>query len=159
MTKPIHTVGPYTADIEQTSTAGAGIRFPETDDPAWQNCSSVPIIATLDGQEFRTKLAPDGRGGYLIRLKKGMRDQIGKGIGDSVQVTVMVDDAPREIPVPLDLIKALSEHPEVESRFNAMPPAHRNEYVNWINSAKKPVTRRARIEKAVERIRAGVRFS
>lgn len=37
-------------------------------------------------------------------------------------------------------------------KFLSLPPSHRNEYVKWIEDAKKPDTRRRRIEQAVARL-------
>ena len=42
----------------------------------------------------------------------------------------------------------------VGTTFDAYPASHRNEYVRWIDEAKKPETRRSRIEITVARIAA-----
>lgn len=36
--------------------------------------------------------------------------------------------------------------------FNKMPYSHRKEYLLWIEDAKKPETRKNRIEKAIEKL-------
>ncbi|MBI1386959.1 MAG: bacteriocin-protection protein [bacterium] len=54
--------------------------------------------------------------------------------------------------VPEDFMLALKEG-EMLERFEAMPPSHRKEYLDWIEQAKKPETRKNRIAKAVTMIR------
>ena len=58
----------------------------------------------------------------------------------------------RILDVPAYLTKALTA---AERRtFDAMPYSHRKEYVDWIESAKKPETHLKRIEKAIELLAA-----
>jgi uncharacterized protein YdeI (YjbR/CyaY-like superfamily) len=52
---------------------------------------------------------------------------------------------------PADLMAALAAAGLAEA-FLALPPSHRKEYVEWIDGAKKPETRRRRIEGTVERL-------
>jgi uncharacterized protein YdeI (YjbR/CyaY-like superfamily) len=47
---------------------------------------------------------------------------------------------------------ALEGRPELAERFAALPPSHRREYVRWIESAKKPATEAARVERALTMI-------
>ena len=43
----------------------------------------------------------------------------------------------------------------VRSTFDGLAPSHRKEWVRWVEEAKKPETRAARITKTVESLRAG----
>ena len=55
--------------------------------------------------------------------------------------------------LPDDLAAAFDD--DVRARFDALAPSHRKEWVRWVEEAKKPETRAARVEKTVESIRAG----
>ena len=57
--------------------------------------------------------------------------------------------------VPPDLKRALGRNPRARSAFDAFPPSHRREYVEWIEEAKRPETRARRIATAVEWIAEG----
>ncbi|MEV4054486.1 YdeI/OmpD-associated family protein [Amycolatopsis sp. NPDC049688] len=46
----------------------------------------------------------------------------------------------------------MSEPPA--ARFEALPPSHRREYVQWVAEAKRPETRVSRVEKTIARLRA-----
>ena len=52
--------------------------------------------------------------------------------------------------MPAELSEALSENEAAERIFEALPPSHRNEYLQWIGEAKRAETRRRRAVKAVE---------
>src|SRR3712207_7239757 len=46
----------------------------------------------------------------------------------------------------------LFRSPQARERFDSMPPSHRREYVEWIESALRAETRELRVAKAVEMI-------
>ena len=50
---------------------------------------------------------------------------------------------------PPDLAAALEAHREAGAAYRKLPPSHRREYLEWINEAKRPETRRRRIDKAI----------
>jgi uncharacterized protein YdeI (YjbR/CyaY-like superfamily) len=82
---------------------------------------------------------------------KAIREQLGKGPGDDVVVTLTRDDAPRTVTVPDDLAAAL-EAAERRAAFDALSYSHQREYVEWIDEAKRADTRARRISEAVERL-------
>lgn len=51
--------------------------------------------------------------------------------------------------IPKDVADALKSA-GVVAFFAGLPPSHRREYLKWITSAKKPETRKTRVEKAVK---------
>lgn len=54
------------------------------------------------------------------------------------------------VETPDDLAAALSENRKARAAFEAFPPSHRREYIEWINEAKTAPTRQRRLEQAVE---------
>jgi uncharacterized protein YdeI (YjbR/CyaY-like superfamily) len=57
--------------------------------------------------------------------------------------------------VPGELTAALTAAPDAAAAFEALPPSHRREYVQWVAEAKKPETRVSRAQKTVIRLRGG----
>jgi uncharacterized protein YdeI (YjbR/CyaY-like superfamily) len=51
---------------------------------------------------------------------------------------------------PPDLAAALKKNRKAAATFEAFPPSHRREYVEWITEAKREETRQRRLEQAVE---------
>jgi uncharacterized protein YdeI (YjbR/CyaY-like superfamily) len=60
-----------------------------------------------------------------------------------------------EFEVPEDLTKALKKNKKALTTFEALPPSHKREYVEWIVEAKREDTRKRRLESAVEWIAEG----
>ena len=63
--------------------------------------------------------------------------------------------APKAVEVPPDLAKALRADPKARAAFDAFPPSHRREYVEWLVEAKTEETRQRRLGTAIEWIGEG----
>ncbi|TFV74972.1 DUF1905 domain-containing protein [Blastococcus sp. CT_GayMR19] len=111
-----------------------------------------PVVVTLGGYTYRTTVAPY-TGAYFIPLAAEHRQAAGVVAGDEVDVRIELDTAPREVPVPDDLAAAFDE--PARAAFDGLAYTHQKEWVRWVEEAKKPETRTARIEKTVESLRAG----
>jgi len=61
----------------------------------------------------------------------------------------------KPVKVPPDLSAALKQSKKGKTAFDAFPPSHKREYVEWITEAKTDDTRARRIKQAVEWIAAG----
>ena len=57
--------------------------------------------------------------------------------------------------IPAELAAALDGDPAARDAFQALPPSHKHEYVEWVADAKRDETRERRAAKAVEMLRAG----
>lgn len=117
----------------------------------------VKVQATIDGAPYRGSLARMGGPHHILIVLKAIRERIGKGPGDRVHVTLVRDTAERTIAVPDDLAAALAAQPAAQAGFDQLAYTHRKEYVAWITEAKRPETRRQRIEQAVLRLTDGLK--
>ena len=88
-------------------------------------------------------------------VKKEIRQAIGKSAGDTVKVVMEIDTEPRIVAVPEDFQQAMDNNPTVKEIFDKFSYTHKKEYVEWIEGAKRQVTRENRIIKAVEQITGG----
>jgi uncharacterized protein YdeI (YjbR/CyaY-like superfamily) len=61
----------------------------------------------------------------------------------------VLETQPREVAVPADFDAALSREAAARDRFDALSAGHRRWWVETIEGAEEPVTRRRRIQKAV----------
>ncbi|MGO0999595.1 YdeI/OmpD-associated family protein [Lysobacter sp. CA196] len=57
---------------------------------------------------------------------------------------------PVELPADLAAALALKKNAKAKATYEAFPPSQRREYVEWIESAKREATRKARVAQAVE---------
>ena len=111
-----------------------------------------PVVATVAGYSYRTTVAPY-TGEYFIPLAAEHREAAGVVAGQEVDVRIELDTAPREVPVPDDLAAAFDE--PARATFDSLAYTHQKEWVRWVEEAKKPETRAARIDKTVEGLKAG----
>lgn len=111
-----------------------------------------PVVVTVGGYSYRTTVALVA-GAFWVPLAAEHREAADVQAGEEVDVHVSLDTAPREVPVPDDLAAAFDE--PVRSAFDALAHCHRKEWVRWVDQARKPETRAARIERTVESLRAG----
>jgi len=59
--------------------------------------------------------------------------------------------APAKPPaIPSELTEALKTSPAARKVFDALPPSHQREYIEWITDAKQPATRTRRVATAIE---------
>ena len=61
----------------------------------------------------------------------------------------------KELPVPPALLAALKKNKKAQTAFEAFPPSHRKEYIQWITEAKTEPTRDKRIATTLEWLEEG----
>ena len=128
-------------DETQVATVGEGAK-------------RFPVVATVNGYTWRTSVARMG-GEFLLGLSREVRDGAGVQADDEAEVTIELDEAPRDVDVPADLAAALAADPQAAASFDRMAFTHRKEYGRWIDEAKREETRERRVAQALEMIRAG----
>jgi hypothetical protein len=111
------------------------------------------VKVTMEGESFVWRLIRMGGPHHIVGVPKGIRVKSGKDVGATIEITVEVDNTPREIVVPPDLEAALVPEPDAKEFFESLSYTHRKEYVRWIESAKREETRVRRVEKAIEMLR------
>ena len=145
----------FEAVLERPDAAGAWtfLRVPFNVQEAFGSRARVAVKGSVNGVAIRSSLMPQGDGTHILVVNTSIRDQAGAGVGDTVHVTLERDTAPRTVATPPDLESALAEGEAASSAFEGMSYSHRKEYVEWIESAKRPETRARRVTKAVSMIR------
>ena len=81
----------------------------------------------------------------MTKLLRKARDAIVAG----VKPTKAVKAPKPEIAMPDDFAASLAADPEAQRHFDAFAPSYRRDYLEWITTAKAPVTRAKRIGEAV----------
>jgi uncharacterized protein YdeI (YjbR/CyaY-like superfamily) len=88
-----------------------------------------------------------------VPLSAEHREATGVQAGDDIAVDIEPDTAPREVTLPDDLAAAMDD--EARAAYDALSYTHRMVWVRWVEEAKTPETRAARIEKTVSGLREG----
>ena len=109
----------------------------------------APVKVTIKGFAFRTTIAAMG-GCNLIGINKA--NQAGAGIkpGDKITLKVELDTEPRIVKVPDDLAAALAKSKKAQALWDKMSYSHKREYVEAIEAAKRPETRKKWITRTLE---------
>ena len=115
----------------------------------------APVVVQIGGFSYRSTIAAMG-GPYFIPLRKSNREAAGVEIGHEIEVTVTLDEAPRIVELPDDLEKQIRLIAGGVEAWEKASYTHRREYVEAINTAKRPETRAKRIELALDFIRSRI---
>jgi Bacteriocin-protection, YdeI or OmpD-Associated/Domain of unknown function (DUF1905) len=139
----------FTTTLLKFGPNNTGIEVPEDVLAAMGRGRRVKVVATVNGYTYRTSIAP-AMGRILMPFSSEHRAATGLRGGEEIEVDVVPDDAPREVEVPADLAAGLDGSPEAGAFFATLSYTNKRSYVLWIEDAKKPETRAARVAKAVE---------
>lgn len=145
----------FKAKIQAGDGGGAYVLFPYDTEKEFGTEGKVPVNATFNGVSYTGSLFKYGNPLHLLGMPKAIRQQIGKGPGDTVEVVVWKDEAPRTIEVPTQF-EILMKREGLLPVFEKLSYTHRKEYCRWITDAKKEETRLRRLTKAVEMLKKGV---
>jgi hypothetical protein len=113
-----------------------------------------PVAGTLNGVPFRGRLAVYG-GETVLGFTKAFRAEVGVSVGDTVELVLDRDEAPREVEVPAALQAALDADPDARARYEKLAFTHRREFAEWVAEAKRDETRDRRVAKTLEMLRGG----
>jgi len=119
-----------------------------------EGAKRFPVVATVNGHTWCTTVTRM-RGEFLLGLNRAVRQEAGVEAGDTVEVKLELDTAPREAEVPEALANALAEDSEARAAFDRLAYTRRKEYARWINEAKRDETRQRRVAQALEMLRQG----
>ncbi|XVJ66983.1 MAG: hypothetical protein HEQ40_12735 [Lacibacter sp.] len=74
---------------------------------------------------------------------------------EGIKVAKEKPTATKKVNTPADLMDALKKNKKALANFEKYPPSHKNEYILWIEEAKREETRVKRIEQTVEWVAEG----
>jgi hypothetical protein len=142
----------FRTTVELGGKTATGLRVPDEVVEALGAGKRPPVQVTLGAYSYRTTVAPMG-GAFYVPLAAEHREAAGLAAGQDVDVRLELDTAPRKIALPADLDAALDD--EGRRTYHSLAYSHQKEWVRWIEEAKKPETRAARIEKTAAALREG----
>jgi hypothetical protein len=144
----------FKAKLLQAGKTATGIEVPENVVLSFDAGKRIKVTATLNGYAYRTSVAPY-QGKYMLPVSADVRAKANIAAGQTVEVALALDTAPREVTVPADFAKALKTSPVAKKNFEALAFSHQSQHVLAIEGAKAAETRARRIEKAIAMLVAG----
>jgi hypothetical protein len=113
-----------------------------------------PVTVTLNGYTYRNTIAVVG-GDYMVGVSAAHRAAAGVHGGQTLDVDIELDTAPRVVTVPDDFATALDAQPEARRTFDALSYSNKSWHVLQVEGARTEETRQRRIAKSVETLRHG----
>jgi hypothetical protein len=113
------------------------------------------VRGQVQGVSYRSNLASMG-GELVLGVHKAVVEAAGVVPGDRVRVTMELDTEPLPSDtVPPDLRSALAGSTAASAAWERTSPSRRRRYVQGITEAKRPETRRRRIEACLQELAGG----
>jgi Bacteriocin-protection, YdeI or OmpD-Associated/Domain of unknown function (DUF1905) len=129
------------------------ITIPFNPNEVWGVKQRHHITGSINGCGVRGSLGSDGSQ-YFLPLGAAWRRGAGVEEGTEVEV-VLAPEGPQADTLAADILAALDSAPEARTFFESLATFYRNGYVRWIESAKRPETRSARIAEMLSLVKAG----
>ena len=144
----------FEAELALSGKTAAGFTVPTDVVERLGGGGHPKVVVTVDGFSFRTSIAKMGDR-FMLGVSSARRAEGGIEPGETYQVDVALDTAPRQVDVPDDLAAALAGEPAARSFWDGLSYSKQSWHVLQITGAKKAETRRARIEKSVAMLADG----
>ena len=129
------------------------IEIPFNPNEVWDDKERHYITGSINGCKVRGRLETNGTQ-YFLSLGAAWRRDNNLEAGAKAEV-ILHPEGPQSDLLSADVSGALDAEPEAKAFFDAMASFYRMNYVRWIESAKRPETRIARIAEMVKLLKAG----
>jgi hypothetical protein len=129
------------------------IRLPFDPNEVWSVKDTHHISGSVNGFAYRGPLGLDQEG-YYLQLGPAWRKEHGLEVGTSVEVELS-PEGPQISSLAQDITVALDSEPEAKNFFVSLATFYRKGYLRWIDGARRPETRAARIREMVDLLKAG----
>ena len=119
---------------------------------AGDNVSHIPVHGWIEGLAMKSTLVPRGGGCYRLHVHSRIWRRLRIDAGAVVEVSLALDQEPRELPLPPDFAAGLADEPRALATFNTLTPALRRQIILYMDAAKRPGTREKRVRLLVKRM-------
>jgi len=143
----------FAAVLQNAGGGGAVVLMPDDVSDAMGGRKRFRVTGTVNGVPMKTSTFPYKGEGLWLGIHKVTRERAGLEFGDTLDVEITRDDAPRALELAPDLETALAAEPALRDRFDALSFTRRRELADPIAEAKKSETRAARLQKALAILR------
>ena len=106
------------------------------------------ITGSVNGYKYRGPIS-EKKGKFFLSLGEAWCRDSGLSVGMQVDVT-LAPEGPQLDQLPADIMQALDAKPQARTFFVSLATFYRKGYLNWIERARRPETRQARINEMVE---------
>lgn len=133
----------------EIGSGGAYVEFPFHVEQEFGVKGRVKVICHFENAEYRGSLVKMGTQCHIIGVPKEIRKQIGKNIGDSVQIRLYKDESERVIDLHPLLMAQFETDKTLQENYDKLSYSHKKEISSLLTSAKKEETVQRRLEKII----------
>ena len=144
----------FTATILQSGKTATGIEVPPLIVAALGASKKPSVTVTLNGYTYRSTVAVMS-GKFMIPVSSEVRNAARVAGGDTLEVEVTLDTAPRVLKLPEDFAAALSRDAVAKAFPEGLSYSNQRRHTLNIEGAKTPEIRARRVQKALEELRGG----
>jgi len=130
------------------------VRIPLDVPKIWGTRGTLKVKGEINGFVFRTALFPTGKGYHYLLVNKRMQAGADARPGDTAQFRLEPDTAKREVIVPSELDRALSEDRGLRRWYDKLSYSMRKWICDWIAQPKSAGARARRSQQIAERLLA-----
>lgn len=143
----------FKAKLELGGKTATGLEVPAKVIEALGAGKRPAVSVTLNGRHtYRTTVGSmDGR--FMLPVSAEVRAAAGVQAGETVEVALALDTAPRVVVVPADFQAALAKDAAARRAFEALSYSNQRRHVLSIEGAKTDETRQRRIVKALAELK------
>src|SRR6266542_5319791 len=139
----------FRAAIELGGRTATGIAVPPEIVEALGSGKRPRVSFTIRDYTYRSTVAPMG-GRFMLPVSAEVRQQAGVAAGDTVEIDLEPDTAPREVTLPPEFAAALDEEEGAKRFFDQLSYSNKQWHVLSIEGAKSAETRQRRIQKSLD---------
>jgi uncharacterized protein DUF1905/bacteriocin resistance YdeI/OmpD-like protein len=110
------------------------------------------VVVTVGNHTWRSSIANMG-GTFMLGVSMANRAAAGVSAGETLDVDIELDTAPRTVDVPDDLAAQLKQDASAAAAWDAWSFTRQKEAARSLTEAKKPETRASRLEKVLAELR------
>jgi hypothetical protein len=140
----------FEAEILQGDMGGAYVKIPFDLEEVYGK-KRVKVKAKFDGAFYRGSAVRMKTPYHILIVRKDIQQQIGKGVGDLVQVAMEEDLEQRTVELPASLQKALKDS-KLLAAWKKSSFTFQREALQAVESAKRPETVERRIQKILSEL-------
>ncbi|GIE27041.1 hypothetical protein Ait01nite_000860 [Actinoplanes italicus] len=144
----------YRGELVQTGGNTTGFRIPDAFVADLGGGGRPKVVVRTGGFEFRSSIARMS-GEYWLGVSAERRTAGGLEGGQTYDLEITLDDAPRTVEVPEDLAEALAAEPDAKAFWDKMSFSNQRWHAEQLTSAKTDETRARRLAKSLDLLRAG----
>ena len=143
----------FHSELLQQGKSATGFAVPDEVMESFGAGKRVAVVVTIGDHTYRSTVGPYG-GANMLPVSGAHRAAAGIAAGDIVEITLALDDQPREVAVPQDLSTALDSDAAARAAFDGLSYSNQLAHVLSVEGAKTLETRERRIAKVLDSLRS-----